>query len=62
MIMSYSMRCGYEVTGTILLQAYLYTYSLLRGIVFNILTMRSYALSPVMAASVGNFFGTPVVE
>jgi hypothetical protein len=29
------MQCGYEVPGIILLQAYLYTYSLLRGVTFN---------------------------
>jgi len=42
------MRCGYEVTGMILLQAYLYTYSLLRGVTFEVLPLSSYALSPMM--------------
>jgi hypothetical protein len=40
--------CGYEVAGMILLQAYLYTYSLLRGVTFEVLPFSSYALSPRM--------------
>jgi len=57
------MRCGYEVPGMILLQAFLYTYSLLRGFTFEELPLSSYALSPLMLpATVGNIFGTPVVE
>jgi hypothetical protein len=43
-----NMRCGYEVTGMILLQACQYTYSLLRRVTFKVLTFSSYALSPVM--------------
>jgi hypothetical protein len=42
------MKCGYEVPGMILLQAYLYTYSLPRGVTFEVLPMSSYALSSVM--------------
>jgi hypothetical protein len=38
-----NMRCGYEIPGMILLQAYLCTYSLLRGVTFS-----SNALSPMM--------------
>jgi len=42
------MRCGYEVVGMILLQPYLYADSLLRGLTFELLPLRSYALSPAM--------------
>jgi len=42
----------YEVwlwsSGMFLLQAYLYTYSLLRGVTFKVLPLSSYALSPMM--------------
>jgi len=31
-----------------LLQAYLYIYSLMRGITFKVLSLSSYALSPMM--------------
>jgi hypothetical protein len=42
-------RCGYDVPGMILLQAwYMYTHSLLRGVIFEALPLSSYALSPVM--------------
>jgi hypothetical protein len=41
------MRCGYDVPGMILLQSYLYTYSLLRGITFKAFPMSSYALRPM---------------
>jgi len=43
-----STRCGYEVLGMIILQVYLYTCSLLRGITFEILPLNGYALSPMM--------------
>jgi hypothetical protein len=42
------MRCGYEVPGMVLLQAYLHTYSLLRGVTFKVLPFSSYAFSPKM--------------
>jgi len=46
-----------------LLQAYLYTYSLLRGVIFEVLPLSSCALSSMMLpATVGNIHGTPVVE
>jgi hypothetical protein len=45
--MSYT-KCGYEVLGMILLQAYLYTYNLLRWVTFEALPLRSCALSPPM--------------
>jgi hypothetical protein len=38
----------YEVHGMILLQAYLYAHSLLRGVTFEVLPLSSYALSPTM--------------
>jgi hypothetical protein len=42
------MRCGYEVPGMILLQAYLYTYSLLIDVTFEVCLLSSYALSQTM--------------
>jgi hypothetical protein len=51
------MRYGYEVTGMILLEAYLCTYSLLREVTFKVLPLSSCLPRPV-----GNIFGTPVVE
>jgi hypothetical protein len=42
------MKCGYEVPGIILLQSYLCTYSLLRGVTFEALSLSNYALSPTM--------------
>jgi len=39
------MRCGYEIPGMILLEAYLYTYSLLTWVIFEVLPLSSYALS-----------------
>jgi hypothetical protein len=44
----YITWCGFEVAGVILLQSYLYTYSLLRGVTFEALYLSSYALSPTM--------------
>jgi len=43
-----STWCGYEVPGMILLQIYLYNYSLLRGLTFELLPLCSYAPSPMM--------------
>jgi hypothetical protein len=40
-----SMRCGYEVPGMIFI---MYTYSLLRGITFEVLPLSSYALCPMI--------------
>jgi hypothetical protein len=47
-----------------LLQAsHVYIYRLLRGITFEIFLLSSYAFRPTMIrATVGNIFGTPVVE
>jgi hypothetical protein len=39
-----SIRCGYEVPGMILLNAYLCTYSILRGVSFEVLPLRGYTL------------------
>jgi hypothetical protein len=42
-------KCGYEIPGMILLQAYPYTYSsLLRDATFTVLPLSSYARSPTM--------------
>jgi len=41
-------RCGYEISGIILFQAYLYTYSLQSGVTFEVLPLSNYALSSVM--------------
>jgi hypothetical protein len=50
-------RCGFEVSGMILFQAsYLYTYSLLRGITFEVFPFSSYALSPTMLLLLEFFF------
>jgi len=49
-------RCGYEVSGMILLQAYLYTHSLLRGVTFEVLLLSSYALIPKMLPMLEKFF------
>jgi hypothetical protein len=52
-----------EVPRMTLLQAYLYIFILLRGVTFKVLPLSSYALSPMMLpATVGNIFGTPVLE
>jgi hypothetical protein len=56
------MRCGYEVPGMILLQAYLFTYSLLRGVTFEVPLLSNYALSPTVLPLLETFFGTCVVE
>jgi len=55
------MRCGCKVPGKMLLQAYLYTYSSLRVLNFEVLPLSSYSFSPTMLALLGVFFGTPVV-
>jgi len=48
-MMSKRMRCGYEVSGMILLQAlYPYTYSLLKEVTLEVLPLNSYALCPTM--------------
>jgi hypothetical protein len=57
------MRFGYKVPGIILLQAsYLYTYSLLRWVTLEVLSLSSYALTPTMLPLLENIFQTPVVE
>jgi hypothetical protein len=44
-----STRCGYEVTGIIILQTYLYTNNLLRGgVTFEALPFNSYAFIPTV--------------
>jgi hypothetical protein len=54
-----SKRRGYEVPGMILLQAsYLYTYSLLRGVTFEVLPFSSYALSPTMLPLLETFWNS----
>jgi hypothetical protein len=44
----YYTMWGYEVSGMILLQAYLYTYMLLRGVTFNVLPLSSYTFGPML--------------
>jgi hypothetical protein len=51
-------RCDYEVPGMILLQAYLYTYSLLRGVTFEVLSFSSHALSPLILPLLGTFWNS----
>jgi hypothetical protein len=53
------MRFGYEVPEIILLQAsYLYAYSLLRGVTFEVLLLSSYALSPTMLPLLETFWNS----
>jgi len=54
------MKWDYDVTGVTLLQTYLYTYSLLRGITFEVLPLSSYALSPVMLPLLQTFLELPL--
>jgi hypothetical protein len=51
------MRCDSEVPGMILLQAYLYTYSLLRGVIFEVLPLSTCACSPTVLPLVETFLG-----
>jgi len=46
----------------ILLQSYLYTYSLLSGVNFQVISLSTYALSIMMLPMVETFFRTPVAE
>jgi len=41
----------------ILLQTYLYTYSLLRGVTFEVLPLSSYGLTPTMLPLLETFLG-----
>jgi hypothetical protein len=52
----YNMRCSNEVPRTILLQSYLYTYSLLIGVTFKVLPLSGYALCPMMLPLLQTFF------
>jgi hypothetical protein len=53
------MKCGYEVTRMILLQAYLCTYSM---VTFKVTTLEQLCTKSKNTTTVGNIFGTPVVE
>jgi hypothetical protein len=55
-------RCGYEVAGMILLQAYLCTYSLLRGGHLRSTPLEQLCTYPNDAATDGNISQTPAVE
>jgi hypothetical protein len=55
------MMWGCEDPRMILLQAYLYTYNLLRWVTFEILPLSSYALIPTMLLLL-HIFGTPAME
>jgi len=48
-------RSGYQVPGMISLQARLYTYSLLRGVTFEVLPLSIYELSLTMLPSLETF-------
>jgi len=48
-------RCGYEVPRMILLEAYLYTHSLQRGVTFEALPLSSYAFIPKMVSVLETF-------
>jgi hypothetical protein len=58
----HNTKCCFEVCEIILLQAYLYTYSLLGGVTFEVLPLSSCALRLTMLPLLETFFGTPVVE
>jgi hypothetical protein len=47
---------GFEVPAMILLQAYLCTYSLLRGVTFEVLPLSNYSFSPMMLPLLEIFF------
>jgi hypothetical protein len=49
------MRCGYEGSRIILLQANLYNYSLLRGVTSKVLELSSYALSSMVLPLIETF-------
>jgi hypothetical protein len=52
-------RCGYDkVSGTTLLQAFLYTYNLLRGVTFKVLPLGSHELSPLMPPLLNIFWNS----
>jgi len=56
-------RCGYDIRGVILSQAYIHNYNLQRAVNFEVLPLSSYALSPKMLpATAGNIFGAPLME
>jgi hypothetical protein len=44
----YTSCCSCKVPGMTLLQAYIITYNLLRGVAYKVLPFNSYALSPLM--------------
>jgi hypothetical protein len=50
--------CGYEVPRMILLQAYLYAYSLLRGVTFETPPLSSYAFCPTMLPLLETFWNS----
>jgi len=53
------MKCSYKVSGIILLQAlYLYTFSLLRRVTFEVLPFSSYASSPTMLLLLETFLNS----
>jgi len=49
------IRCGWEIPGMISLQAYLYPYSLMKGVTFEVLPLSNYTLSPMMLPMIGTF-------
>jgi len=48
--------CGYKAPGMVSLQAYVYLYNLLRGFIFEVLPLSSYALIPTMLPLLETFF------
>jgi len=48
--------CSYEVPGIILLQAYLYTYSLPTGVTFEVTPFRGYEINPAMLPLLETFW------
>jgi hypothetical protein len=56
--MNASTRCGYEIPGMTLLQAYPYTYSLLGGVNFEVLPLSSHTPSPMMLQLLETFWNS----
>jgi len=59
--MNASTRCGYEIPGMTLLQAYVCTCSVLRGIIFKVLPLSSCELSRTLLPLLETI-KTPVVD
>jgi hypothetical protein len=57
-ILKVNVKCGYAIPGMILLQVYLYTFSLWRGVAFEALPLSNYAFSPMILPLLGTFLNS----